>query len=883
MHDESTDWVVLKFGGTSVSTRREWDTIVRLAREHLDDGARPFVVCSAVSGVTRTLKRLLEAALQDEHEPVLDEIRRTHLDLADALDVDGEALLDEYFEELEQLALGASLTKQINSPFRARVLGLGELMSTTLGAAYFEQQGLAADWQDARQILRAEHDPRAPERQRYLAATCHHEPDPALQQNLAGSDADLALTQGFIAGTESGETALLGWGGSDTSAAYFAAKLEAERLEIWTDVPGLFTANPREIPSARLLRQLDYEEAQELATTGAKVLHPRCIDPVQQAGIPLHVRSTQEPDLSGTVVTGGAATAGAQVKGIATRRDLTLVSMDTLGMWQEVGFLADAFAAFKEYDLSVDLVATSETNVTVSLDPATDDHPRPGVVDALVNDLKDFCDARAQAACASISLVGHNIRSVLHELGPALEVFDEQNVYLTTQASNDLNLTFVIDEAQVTRLLRELHAQLFDARGEDTLFGPTWRELHDEAERSPPVGPAWWKDRREDLLDAADESAPAFVYDERTLREAAHSARETLPAVDRMFYALKANAHPDVLRIFEEAGLGFECVSPGEIERVRSVFPDLDPDRILFTPNFAPREEYAFGLENAGVVTLDNMHPLEHWSDLFEDREVFLRLDPGRGRGHHEHVRTAGPEAKFGIAPDELDRCQELLQDAGATVVGLHAHLGSGIKRPRTWTETAVFLAEHAERFPAAHIVNVGGGLGVAERPGGVHLDLDDVNEHLARFRRAHPDLEVWMEPGRFLVASAGVLLARVTQKKRKEAVRYVGVETGMNSLIRPALYGGYHRIVNLSRLDDPPAQLAEVVGPICESGDVLGHSRRLPATEEGDVLLVANAGAYGRVMSSRYNLRDPAGEVMLRAEEEAESSEGCDRRLTDR
>jgi diaminopimelate decarboxylase/aspartate kinase len=130
--------------------------------------------------------------------------------------------------------------------------------------------------------------------------------------------------------------------------------------------------------------------------------------------------------------------------------------------------------------------------------------------------------------------------------------------------------------------------------------------------------------------------------------------------------------------------------------------------------------------------------------------------------------------------------------------------------------------------------------------------------------RSRHPRLEFWLEPGRFLVAEAGVLLARVTQVKRKGATVFVGLATGMNSLLRPALYGAHHDIVNLTRLDVPATQTVQVVGPICESADVLGHDRDLPETESGDILLIATAGAYGRAMASNYNLREPAEEILI-------------------
>jgi diaminopimelate decarboxylase/aspartate kinase len=166
--------------------------------------------------------------------------------------------------------------------------------------------------------------------------------------------------------------------------------------------------------------------------------------------------------------------------------------------------------------------------------------------------------------------------------------------------------------------------------------------------------------------------------------------------------------------------------------------------------------------------------------------------------------------------------------------------------------------------FPDARSLDVGGGLGVPERPGELPVDLEALGRALDRVRKGHPGIEVWLEPGRFIVAEAGVLLAQVTQLKGKGEFRYVGVATGMNSLIRPALYGSHHEIVNLTRLDEPANETYNVVGPICESGDQLGINRLLPPTREGDILLIANTGAYGRAMSSNYNLRAPAAEFVL-------------------
>ena len=857
------DWIVLKFGGTSVSKLERWQTIAAQAQERLAEGLRPFIVCSALSGISNALEKLLAEAVHGDYKPVLEEIRKRHIDLGRDLEVDAETLLADYFDELARLALGASLVREGSPRLKARVMAMGELMATRMGAAFLQRQGLRAAWHDARELLQSVPRPNVPDERLYLSATCTFAPDPDLQARLDADGADVVVTQGFIAANAAGETVLLGRGGSDTSGAYFAARLQARLLEIWTDVPGMFTANPHEIPSARLLRQLDYLEAQELATMGAKILHPRCIEPVRRYGIPLHIRCTQAPHLDQTVIAENIPDFGAQIKAIAAKTGVTLISMDTLGMWQEVGFLADLFSIFKRHGFSIDLIATSETNVTVSLDAAVNTMD-PARVDALLRDLNGFCTAEQIGPCAVVSLIGRNIRAILHEMGPAFEVFQEQHIHQVSQAASDLNFSFVVDEDQAYRLVRKLHASLFGKRAPDQLFGQTWQELSTAPEdRALPT--PWWVHRRDDLLAVAQEHAAVYVYDEDTLRRNVADVAG-IPAVDRVFYSMKANNNADVLRLFHASGLGFECVSPGEIRRLRELFPGLPGERILFTPNFAPREDYAFGYEAGAFVTLDNLYPLEAWPEVFEGRELIVRVDPGRGHGHHKYVRTAGAQSKFGVEPAELRRLRQLADRAGARVVGLHAHIGSGIDTPDAWAQTAVFLATLTDPFPDVRYVDVGGGLGVSERQGTPPLDLAAVAEHLAAVKRAHPAFELWMEPGRYLVARAGVLLARVTQVKQKGSAAYVGVATGMNSLLRPALYGAYHEIVNLTRLDEPLAVTADVVGPICETGDVLGYGRRLPETEGDDVLLIATAGAYGRVMSSHYNLREPASELLLRS-----------------
>jgi diaminopimelate decarboxylase/aspartate kinase len=853
-------WLVMKFGGTSVSSADSWATIRDLIQERITAGLRPVVVHSALAGVSDSIEAALDAAVGGDFDDQLQAIIGIHDDLAGALGLDGPTLIKEYTDELQQLLAGIRLVREVSPRVYAKVMALGELMSTRLGAAYLQAQSLPVEWMDARSALTSIDVAQENERSRFLSASCDFEPDEAFGQRLADAEG-VVLTQGFIARNRDGECVLLGRGGSDTSAAYLAAKLQAVGLEIWTDVPGLFSANPHIVSGARVLKLLSYEEAQEIASTGGSVLHPRCIRPVRMHDIPLRVRCTSQPEFAGTLISHDPGSDAPGVKALSSRTDITVVSMETVGMWREVGFLAQAFGCFSELGLSVDLVSTAESNVTVTLDTGLEPIDA-ATLSRLRQALERMCRVQIIEKAEVVSLVGQKIRAMLHEIGPALEVFAEHRVHLVSQAASDLNLSFVVEEGQAHRLVKKLHASLVVPADGDVVFGPTWAEFQTEKPPAPAREP-WWVTKRTQLLDIGAVESAAYVYDIATVNDACARLR-SLQNIDEVFYAIKANDHPSILKAVGQAGLNFECVSPGEIDHILSLFPDIERRRILFTPNFAPRLEYEAAIAAGVWVTLDNLHPIREWGEIFRDREIFLRLDTGQGRGHHEHVRTAGVHSKFGIPLFELDEVRECAAACGARIVGLHAHTGSGILKPDNWAEIAETLIEVAQGFPDVKILDLGGGLGVPEKPGQAELDMAALDSGVADLRAAHSQYQFWLEPGRYVVAEAGVLLTSVTQTKGKGAVRYVGVNTGMNSLIRPALYGAYHEIENLSRLGDPAEHVVNIVGPICETGDKLGTDRLLPECREGDVLLIANTGAYGHVMSSDYNRRGPAREIAI-------------------
>ena len=854
-------WAVLKYGGTSVAGAANWPVIADVLRERQAEGLRPVLVHSALAGVSDRLEILARQPEAANREQLVEEVEARHHRLVSELGLETPDALERLLEEMRRLAAGIGLVGETSPPLEARLMALGELMASAIVVAYLSGAGFDVLAADAREVLVSQrvhsaHDPR-----RYLSAVCDSDRDPALVERWASHDG-VIVTQGFIASDDRGRTVLLGRGGSDTSAAYFAARLGARRLEIWTDVPGMFSANPRIIPSARLIRRLSFAEAQEIAATGGKVLHPRCLPIARRAGVPVQIYDTGRPRLDGTVISDAGDADGPRIKAVSARRGLTLVSMESLGMWQESGFLARVFGVFAELGLSVDLVSTSESVVTVTLDesgPALDE----AVLEDLSRRLEAHCRVRVTNPCAAVSLVGARMRANLHRLAPALEAFEEHEIYLVSQSASDLNFTVVIEDDQAERMVRALHGLIVEGEEADLLFGPTWEQLTAEVPAGGARESAWWARRREDLLEIMESRPAAYVYDTGVARSAAESLL-SLRSVDKVFYAIKANPNPEILRSLRDCGLGMECVSPGELRRVIELFPDMDRSEILFTPNFARHEEYEEAFREGVRVTVDSLYPLQSWPETFEGRDIFVRVDLGEGSGHHQHVHTAGVRSKFGVGVEDLQALRSACERSRTRIVGLHVHGGSGIRDPLHWQRVASGLVELAGELKDVRVLDLGGGLGVPEKQGDAPLDLEALDKALAEVRQALPGRELWLEPGRYLVSEAGVLLARVTQTKEKSGARFVGIATGMNSLIRPALYGAYHRIVNLSRLEEPGSELVTVVGPICESGDRLGRDRLLPETGEGDVLLIANAGAYGYAMSSRYNLRDPAEEVVL-------------------
>ncbi len=475
-------WLVLKFGGTSVTGKRQWETIELLARQRLDEGYRVLLVCSAVAGVTNALQDLAgQASTYDDRK--LTDILSLHQQLATELGIKADDLLDEAVEHI------TSSLKQISTATNeagryagiAALLTVGEWLSTHIGQRVLARN-LAIDWVDAREALHALAEDRLHVKRAWLSVRCTSGADPVIQKRWA-KKAPLLITQGFVAMHPQGGTALLGRGGSDTSAVLLASRLAASHVELWTDVPGLFSADPRVIPTARLLRTLDYDEALEMAASGAKVVHSRCIRAAASADIPIRICDLGRIGFTGTTIqhcdkTSATVTEG--IRGVCCQPQMAVLLLQNLDMREQIGFLAWVFTQISEAGISVDLVATSETTTTLAINKLSNYLDDTALSD-LAATLRQRCAVTVFAQCSAINLVGRGSRVALARIDPGSEFFASHPLLMLSQSANDLCISLLVHAADAHQLLKTLHESLLgniaEEEYESEVFGPAWCDL----------------------------------------------------------------------------------------------------------------------------------------------------------------------------------------------------------------------------------------------------------------------------------------------------------------------------------------------------------------------------------------------------------------------
>ncbi len=370
---------------------------------------------------------------------------------------------------------------------------------------------------------------------------------------------------------------------------------------------------------------------------------------------------------------------------------------------------------------------------------------------------------------------------------------------------------------------------------------------------------------------------PLYVVSEKRIRDNYNRLVDALVSnykYLRVYYAAKANSNLTVLKVLRSQGAYLDTVSPGEV--FMGLVTGYTPDRIMFTGTSVRNDELKMLADANITVNIDSLSELERLFKIGVPQVLSVRVNPEVGAGHHTHCVTAGPDSKFGLWEEEAIQAYAIAKRARVERFGIHMHIGSGILEIEPYVQAVDKLLSIAKRVHeevgiSFEFIDIGGGFGVPYKPEDKDFDLATFSSKVvslfknkvAEYGLGKPFLCV--EPGRYLVCDASILLTTVNTVKTTPSKKFVGVDAGFNTLIRPTMYGSYQPILVSSKLDESNKETYDVVGPICESGDILAKDRELPTVEEGDVLAVLNVGAYGFSMSSQYNARPRAAEVMIR------------------
>lgn len=364
---------------------------------------------------------------------------------------------------------------------------------------------------------------------------------------------------------------------------------------------------------------------------------------------------------------------------------------------------------------------------------------------------------------------------------------------------------------------------------------------------------------------------PLYVTDETALRENFRRIYQAFSAhmPTRIHYACKANTNLAILRILEREGSCIDAVSIGEVESC--LMAGFKPNKILFTGVSVSDGEMESLVGRGVTINIDSFSQLRRLSKIGTGIPISVRVNPDVGAGHHDHVVTGSKRTKFGIPKDDLLDAYSEAQDLGFIPVGLHAHIGAGVQEVAPFVQVTEVLVSLAKKMEdSLHLtlefIDIGGGIGIPYRLEEKAMDVDLLaKEVTSKVKSGCSVKSIAIEPGRYVVADTTVLVTKVVDVKETPDKRFVGVDAGFNTLIRPSFYGSYHHVVVANKFGMPGEITYDVVGPICESGDFIAKDRLLPKVSEGDIIAVYDAGAYGFAMSSQYNSRPRCAEVLVK------------------
>ena len=445
--------IVAKFGGTSVA---DFEAMNRSADVVLQDASTRLVVLSASAGITNLLVALAEGQQAPQRAALLDDIRRIQYAIVDRLqrpDVIRDEI-DRMIDNISMLSEAASLAT--SNALTDELVSHGELMSSLLFVEILRERQVNAEWFDVRKVMRTDdHFGRAVPDVHVLAEQATAQLQPRITQALV-------ITQGFIGSESEGRTTTLGRGGSDYTAALLGEALNAARVDIWTDVPGIHTTDPRVVPTAKRIDEITFEEAAEMATFGAKVLHPATLLPAVRRGIPVFVGSSKDPAAGGTRVCNETRNPPL-FRALALRRKQTLLTLHSLNMLHTFGFLAELFNILARHNVSVDLITTSEVSVALTLDTTGSTSTSASLLtQALLTELSSLCRVEVEEDLALVAIIGNELSKACGVGKEVFGVLDPFNLRMICYGASSYNLCFLVPGNDAESVVRTLHRNLFE-------------------------------------------------------------------------------------------------------------------------------------------------------------------------------------------------------------------------------------------------------------------------------------------------------------------------------------------------------------------------------------------------------------------------------------
>ena len=437
--------IIMKFGGTSVANFEAITRAIFIVGGRLD--RKPVVVVSALSKVTDLLYRISDAAAArnaSEARNLMSELRTRHVNLASdlleqspALKENAVARVNSICDSLEELVNAVCAVGELSDRNKAIIISNGELLSSTIICFVMNAKGIRTNFIDARTMMITSNE--------YLKA-----------EAFKGMDA--VITQGFIGSNHTGEQTVLGRGGSDYSASLIGMALDAECIEIWTDVDGVRSADPRTVENTKYLEKISFEEAAEMAHFGAKVLHPLTIEPAVKKNIPIYVLNSMNPSGKGTAILRSELIEDG-VKSVSFKENIRVINIFSMKMINTSGFLRRVFEIFSESKVSVDLISTSEANISVTVDASEK-------IDKVVEQLSEFADVIVDDDKSQVSVIGKNIVRLNGMLKKTFAPLKRTNVYMISQGASFVNISFVVDREELVEVVKDLHYHLFEVEEE---------------------------------------------------------------------------------------------------------------------------------------------------------------------------------------------------------------------------------------------------------------------------------------------------------------------------------------------------------------------------------------------------------------------------------